>query len=40
MIERGANLNLKDSKNGNNVMHIAAWKGNIEAAEILMKVNS
>lgn len=32
LIERGANLTCKDSKNGNTVMHIAAWKGNLEAA--------
>jgi len=39
LIERGANLSFKDSKNGNNAMHIAARKGNLSAAESLMSIN-
>ena len=38
LLELGADISLKESKSGNNVMHISAWKGNLPAAWQLMKL--
>jgi len=39
LIDAGAKISLKESKSGNNVMHIAAWKGNLPAAKQLMALD-